>query len=238
MSEYNQDTGEYAALDQTNSHSTNSDDQITTTTQATTVTSLTTSDLFNQRQQDPFWKIPVFLLCLTCFIENLVITGSASVVLSTIEKEFFLTSAQSGFFLGIYELAGFFSAPVFGFFASSPRIQKMHLICVSLALVTFGSYLIGILVFIKKPDLDFISNPNVLNETNSNLCMSNQSNSSCDDIIKIGAQTSYLYLLIYVGHVLIGFGGVAIYSVGIPYIELITTPEQSPFCQAIFFGIG
>jgi hypothetical protein len=52
------------------------------------------------------------------FFGNFLITGSATVMLSTLEKEFFLSSIKSGLFLGIFEVTGFLAAPLFGFFAS------------------------------------------------------------------------------------------------------------------------
>lgn len=110
-------------------------------------------------------------MCVVCFIENLIISGSATVVLSTLEKEFFLTSTQSGFFLGIYELAGFIAAPVFGFFGSFKSINKLRLVCLSLFLISAGSLLIGFLIFAKPPYLDFVDNQIDLSE---NFTLSNR----------------------------------------------------------------
>ena len=200
------------------------------------------------------WKFTFFVLCLTCFFENLIISGSATVVLSTIEREFFLTSTESGFFLGIYELAGFVAAPIFGFFGSSKRINKMKLISLSLFLVTVGAYIIGFTVFLKEPYLNFASDPTLgnLNKTNTNLCHFNQnhylnSTNECADDIEIDIEGRLpnsklaprkVDFLLYIGHLIIGFGGVAIYRIGIAYIEEITHATHSPYCQAIFYGTG
>lgn len=119
------------------------------------------------------WKFTFSVMCVICFVENLIISGSATVVLSTLEREFFLTSTQSGFFLGIYELAGFLAAPIFGFFGSFKSINKLRLVAFSVFLIAIGSLLIGLLVFPKQPYLDFIDNQIDENEN------STQSNRLC-----------------------------------------------------------
>ena len=64
---------------------------------------------------DISWKFTFACLCVCCFFENLVTSGVATVVLSTLEREFFWSSTQSGLFLALFELAAFIASPVFGF---------------------------------------------------------------------------------------------------------------------------
>ena len=61
------------------------------------------------------WKITFVFLCVCCFFQNLVTSGVATVILSTIEREFFWSSTQSGLFLALFELAAFIASPFFGF---------------------------------------------------------------------------------------------------------------------------
>ena len=75
------------------------------------------------------------------------------------EKEFYITSTQSGIFLGIYDFAAFLSSPIIGFFGDLKNSNKMRIISISLLLVTLGSYAIGATVFAKKPDQSL--NPNL-----------------------------------------------------------------------------
>lgn len=202
------------------------------------------------------WKFTFFVVCLICFIENLIISGSATVVLSTLEKEFFLTSTQSGFFLGIYELAGFLAAPIFGFFASSKTANKIKIISSSLFLISFGALMIGLTIFIKEPYLDFFNNQ--IDNNSSSTCTFDESRSTsnslfgvrsdddvemiCDedteDTLRSYSGSLKLEYLLYFGHLIIGFGAVAIYNIGVAYIEEITPTGSSSYCQAIFYGIG
>ena len=180
-------------------------------------------------------------MCLSCFIENFVITGTSAVVLSSLSKEFFLTNFQAGLFLGVYELGGL-SAPIFGYFGSSKRINKMRQISLSLLLVTLGSFIIGFTIFIK-PAYNFTFNPDAINSifsnqtNNSNICQSNSSiDPTCSGISN--SITNQLTFMIYIGHLIIGFGGVAMYSVGIDYVENISPKAHSALCQAIFYATG
>ena len=194
--------------------------------------------LFEKESQ---WKWAFFLVCVSCFFENFVISGTAAVVLSSLEKEFFLTNFQGGLFLGVYELGGL-SAPIFGYFGSSRKINKMRQISLSLLLVSVGSFIIGFTIFYKPP-YNFSLNPNaeqVLFSNGSNnteLCQINlNSTNECSGISSSIA--NQLTFLIYIGHLIIGFGGVAIYSVGIDYVENLAPKTRSPLCQAIFYATG
>lgn len=205
------------------------------------------------------WKFSFIVMCVIVFVENFVISGSATVVLSTLEKEFFLTSTQSGFFLGIYELAGVVAAPVFGFFGSFRSLNKLRLISLSLFLIATGSLLIGLLVFVKEPNLDFFDNQidEAENTTQTNrLCTfeidsrryfrveyDDDELSSCPSEIdqhrgeRSSSSFRYEYLL-YLGHLIIGLGSVVPYSNGISYLEEISPPASSAYTQAIYYGVG
>jgi len=118
----------------------------------------------------------------------------------------------------------------------------MKQISLSLLLVSIGSYLIGLIVFVK-PAYSFSANSNednVLfsNQTNSTeLCQANTNNTSeCSGINN--SIENQLTFLIYLGHLIIGFGGVAIYSVGIDYVENLAPENKSPLYQAIFYATG
>lgn len=171
-------------------------------------------------------------------------------VLSTLEKEFFLTSTESGLFLGIFELAAFISSPLFGFLASFDKINKLKLVSLSLFSIALGSYLIGFTVFLKEPYLGFLDSKQAnASVSNINLCIASQdvrlSSQDCEDFSNLLRYIKSTYdfsnqfnYMLYIGHFIIGFGSVVIYSVGVAYVEEITLKHQSPYCQAILYGTG
>lgn len=202
------------------------------------------------------WKFSFIILCICCFFWKL---GHHWLGHSRIEHNWervLFDKHSEWIFLGIFELAAFIASPIFGFLGSLERVNKLKLICLSLFAITFGSYIIGLTIFIKEPYLDFILNPDLFaNQTNSNndinLCMVNINHSKSADSLNCESVKRSMYfkkskydyskqyeLLLYLGHFIIGFGSVAIYSVGIAYIEEITPKHQSSYCQAILYGSG
>jgi MFS family permease len=177
------------------------------------------------------WKFSIFVLSLSCFFENLIISGSSTVVLSTIEREFFMSSTESGFFLGIYELAGFISAPLFGFFCR--RANRMRLISLSLLLVSIGAYIIGLMIFLKKPFVEFLPRSDQENASKVSILYQHSDtdslretkhvffdNSMRDRFVTIRSKdefSSNLVAFLYIGQLIIGFGATAIYIVCLFY---------------------
>ncbi len=176
------------------------------------------------------------------FVQTIVTNGISGSILSTIQKEFFLTSFQGGLFIAIHDLTAFFAAPVVGYFGDLKRINKMRFISLNMIMVSIGAYLIGILVFLKAPDASIHSKL-----VDSNVCRLNQSltnlafvcspmNTSSTSISVDGANS--LGYLLFVGNGVIGIGSVALFSVGIVYIEEIVPEDKSAMCQAIYNGVG
>jgi MFS family permease len=181
--------------------------------------------------------IYIFIILNVCvFIQNLVTSGIATVIVSTMEKEFYLTSAESGLFLGIYDLAAFLSSPIIGYFGGLKNANKMRIISISLLLVTIGAYAIGLTVFAKDPDLTIYSTGSF----ETSICLGNKSNSECQylDLTKTNDLSKNIKIVLFIANVVIGFGSVALYSIGIAFIEEIVLPEKSSLCQAIFYGVG
>ncbi|RNA33429.1 Solute carrier organic anion transporter family member [Brachionus plicatilis] len=212
--------------------------------------SLSKFSIFDSKSNRTFTFIT---LCICSFFSNLIITGSSTVVLSTLEKEFFLTSFESGFFLALFELGGFVSSPFFGFFGSLKKFKKLHLISLSLFFLLIGSYLIGFLIFFKQPALknfynttygltNLCSLPEYLNDSVFSAGIEEHLGfSGClnTNVAREESKNNINYkLILYVGHFFIGLGSVAIYTVGIAYVEEIALENKSPLWQGILYGTG
>ena len=183
------------------------------------------------------WTFIFFILCVSCFIQNLVTSGIGSVVVSTMQKEFYLTSTQSGIFLGIYDFAAFLSSPIIGFIGDLKNVNKMRIISISLLFVTLGSYAIGSTTFANRLDgTNLLSD----NPTDYSLCYSNSSINECSFVnANVGSTiTQNILILLCISNMVIGFGSVSLYSIGIAYIEEIADPSKASVCQAIFYGVG
>lgn len=182
------------------------------------------------------WLYVYIVLCICVFLQNLIASGIGTVILSTIEKEFYLTSTESGLFLGVYDLAAFISSPIIGYFGGLKNSNKMRIISISLIFVSFGSYIIGCSVFMKQPDSSIYST-----ETEINTCQNATTSSVCEAIKEntiTRSITKHLAVVLYIGNIIIGFGSVALYSVSIAYIEEIVDSKKSSIFQAIYYGVG
>jgi MFS family permease len=190
------------------------------------------------------WLYIFVFICICCFTQNLIASGIGSVILSTLEKEFYLTSFESGLFLAIFDLASFVAAPVVGYLGDLKSINKMRLISINLLFMTVGAYMIGFLIFYKSPDLSIYK---TTQNSTVNTCMLNQTsnltrkNFECQSIQLNSAlvqSSNNLKYVLYFANIIIGFGCVALYSVGIAYVEIVVPAKRSSICQAIFYGSG
>jgi MFS family permease len=174
------------------------------------------------------------------FIQTIVTNGISGSILSTLQKEFYLTSFEGGLFIAIHDLTAVCAAPIVGYFGGLHKTNKMRLISINMLLVSVGSYVIGILVFLKNPDASIYS---VVDDVN--ICRLNQTQSNvdyvCSPLAKSSDDTSNvknLQYLLYVGNGIIGVGSVALLSVGVVYIEKIVPEDKSAMCQAVYNAIG
>lgn len=181
------------------------------------------------------WLYIFIVLNICAFTQNLLTSGITTVVISTMEKEFYMASTESGIFLGVFDLAAFISSPIVGFFGGLKRANKMRIIAINSLLMCLGGYVIGFSVFYKKPDATIYSD-----DVNATLCLLN---SSINDCSSVGAKASEslvksIKAILIIAKMLIGFGSVALYTVGIAYIEDLVPEEKSSICQAIYYAVS
>ncbi|CAF3667968.1 unnamed protein product, partial [Rotaria sordida] len=187
------------------------------------------------------------VLCICTFIQNFSVNGANNAVISTLERVFYLNSVQSGLFLALYDLATVFSAPLVGYLGSlysSPIFFSLNMIIVSI-----GNILIASSNFINRNNklnfnLDFTQNfltfnnvlfqcynDSLLNRENitDSICLKDEYSSSTSINAKF---------LLYSGNFINGIGSVALFTIGIIYIERIFPREKAAYCQGIYFAVG
>jgi MFS family permease len=188
------------------------------------------------------WRFVFVTLCVCNFVENMVTSGVATVILSTIEREFFLSSVEGGLFLAAYEVGAFVASPFCGYVGN--RYKKMRLLGLSMLVVTIGCCMCSLAAFLKKADFELqLFDPNAtiatLSSYSSSLCVLNSTQAPCSSNDNNSSNsTPNLHYLLYGGHFIIGLASVAMYTVGIAYVEEITLPNESAYCQAILYGCG
>lgn len=192
---------------------------------------------------------PVFayiILCICNFIQNFSVNGANNAVISTLERVFYLNSVQSGLFLALYDVATVFSSPLVGYIGgrySSPMFFSLNMIIVGM-----GNILIASSNFILQ-ERRFSSNPDVTEYLSTEhdilfqcykdpFSQNNLTNPLCVKNERSAITTNNAKFLLYVGNFVNGIGSVALFTVGIAYIERIFPRKKAAYCQGIYFAVG
>jgi MFS family permease len=199
---------------------------------------------FNGLLSQPWFAY--IILCSCTFIQNFSVNGANNAVISTLERAFHLNSVQSGFFLALYDLATVFSAPIVGYlgdFYSSPIFFALNMIVVSM-----GNLLIASSHFLLtdyRTNLFTSSNrsstldDNVLFQCSTDwLTANNRTDTSCSKAHSLFDGSNNAKILLYLGNFVNGIGSVALFTIGIAYIERIFPREKAAYCQGIYFAVG
>jgi len=187
---------------------------------------------------------PVFayiILCICTFIQNFSVNGANNAVISTIERVFYLNSVQSGVFLALYDLATVFSAPLVGYLGgiySSPIFFSLNMIIVS-----FGNIIIASSNFLNqdnKLNFNSESTQNLLTSDNVLFQCSkdNLTDGTCLKTEHLSSALRNAKFLLYLGNFVNGIGSVALFTIGVAYIERIFPREKAAYCQGIYFAVG
>ena len=192
---------------------------------------------------------PVFsyvMLCMCTFVQNFTVNGANNAVISTLERVFYLDSVQSGLFLALYDLATVFSSPVIGYLGgrySSPIFFSLNMIIVGI-----GNMMIASSNFVFR-DKNYTFNYDLVQTTASfnNVlfqCYKDPSNgtsvtdTSCLRQERLSSSAQHAKLLLYAGNFVNGIGSVALFTIGIAYIERIFPKDKAAYCQGIYFAVG
>jgi organic anion transporter 4A len=186
------------------------------------------------------------MLCTCNFVQNFTVNGANNAVISTLERVFYLDSVQSGLFLALYDLATVFSSPLVGYLGirySSPIFFSLNMIIVGM-----GNMLIGSSNFVYR-DTSFTYNSETaqyLSAYNDVLfqCYKdpfneyNITDTACLGQANLPSTSHNAKFVLYLGNFVNGLGSVALFTIGIAYIERIFPREKAAYCQAIYFAVG
>jgi organic anion transporter 4A len=186
------------------------------------------------------------ILCTCNFIQNFSVNGANNAVISTLERVFYLDSVQSGLFLALYDVATVFSSPLVGYFVS--RYSSPIFFSLNMIIVGFGNVLIGSSNFVYR-DTTYNFNPEVLQYLSSydNVLFQcdkdlfnpeNVTDTACLRQAHLSSTSQNAKLVLYLGNFVNGIGSVALFTIGIAYIERIFPRDKAAYCQGIYFAVG
>ena len=196
-----------------------------------------------------FLSRPLFayiILCSCNFIQNFSVNGANNAVISTLERVFYLDSVQAGLFLALYDLATVFSSPLVGYLGS--RYSSPIFFSLNMIIVGFGNMLIASSNFVNQ-DTTSILNPETqqYSSLNNNVVFNcykdpfdeqNMTDPFCLNQGSLSSASQNAKALLYLGNFINGIGSVALFTIGIAYIERIFPHEKAAYCQGIYFAVG
>lgn len=186
------------------------------------------------------------VLCICTFIQNFSVNGANNAVISTLERVFYLDSVQSGLFLALYDLATVFSSPVVGYLGS--RYSSPIFFSLNMIIVGIGNMLIASSNFVHR-DTSLNFNSQIAQEISSYnnvlfqcykdpLNERNITDVTCLKQELLSGSAQHAKAVLYLGNFVNGIGSVALFTVGIAYIERIFPKEKAAYCQGIYFAVG
>ena len=192
---------------------------------------------------------PIFayiILCICTFVQNFSVNGANNAVISTLERVFYMNSVQSGLFLALYDLATVFSAPLVGYLGdsySSPIFFSFNMITVS-----FGNILIASSHFLQRDTrVKFSSNSTMTTLLPDSVLFQcykdplqggNITDVFCSKVERLSRMSQNAKILLYFGNVVNGIGSVALFTIGVVYIERMFPRNKAAYCQGIYFAVG
>ncbi|CAF0743448.1 unnamed protein product [Adineta ricciae] len=185
------------------------------------------------------------ILCICNFIQNFTVNGANNAVISTLERVFYLDSVQSGLFLALYDVATVFSSPLVGYLGgrySSPIFFSLNMIIVGV-----GNMLIASSNFVQRETTHYTTTSGQTISSYNNVLFQctkdpfnefNITDISCLRQERLANTAKTAKLLLYLGNFVNGIGSVALFTIGVAYIERIFPRGKAAYCQGIYFAVG
>ncbi|XP_064619635.1 solute carrier organic anion transporter family member 4C1-like [Lineus longissimus] len=172
-------------------------------------------------------KFALALMCWFCTMQGFIENGSIPVSVQMIERRYNLDSTQLGFISSFYDITIAVLAIPIGYYALSwhqPRALAVS--CLSLGL---GSFIMALPHFVYG---EYQLATEAPGSSLGNVCRVNSTGDVCDDTNNIHrSAVVYIFLL---GQVCNGIGGLALFSIGIVYIDENVNKHTSPMYLGIF----
>lgn len=168
-------------------------------------------------------KFFTFLLCINGLVEGALVSGFSSVVLSSIERRFRLSSTAVSVLLVSFDLSVLLCVIFISYFGDKrhkPRwigigliVQGIGALIFALPQFVFGKYEVG-----SEGSL-----------TLESCSVEGDYGSSCN------SSNILAYLIMLFGNVLIGVGAAPLFTLGLSYIDDITFPKYVPIHMGLFY---
>jgi solute carrier organic anion transporter family protein 1C len=197
----------------------------------------------------------IVLLCSAAFIHNVVMNGAMNVILSSLQKEFYLSSKDTGIYISVYDIGSLISSifvPVMGARGSKPRW-----IAFGMCMLCLGCFINVTPHFLKPRSFQMPFNDTAVIDLNDDhgvnrfeLChesdmnnanSTNTVNSCTSKLIENQGSSFRVYNLKYVfymANIVNGFSSSSMTTLAFSYIEDIAPHELATIYESVYYATG
>ena len=178
----------------------------------------------------PRWIL--FSCCWLVFAESFIVSGLSGVVVSSLEKRYFLRSSQVGGIYATYEVTGIIVALVISYFGHThkPRWLGVGSLVLGFGCLTFAlpQLLAGRYEPVIARDTDLCRSHNLTSLNGA----ANADEETCK-------KSSWYHLMVFVlGELLIGAGASPIYNLGLAYLDENVSRKNSGLYLGVFYAVS
>jgi MFS family permease len=197
----------------------------------------------------------IITLSLACFLHNILINGTNNVISSSLQREFIMSSHETGIYVSLYDIGSLVSSLVIPF-ASSARGSKPQWISFGMIMLFTGSMICisphflrsaqstGSVLFSSKEKSIELCNKTVYQEVGENGPLLS-SNSSENELKPTTSSKStglsrlfQIKNLLYMGNLVNGFSSSSMTTITFSYIEDIAPTSLSAVYESAYYTSG
>lgn len=188
-------------------------------------------------------------LSLASFLHNILMNGANNVIISSLQKEFYLSSRETGSYVSIYDVGSLFSAVVIPFV--SAHGSKPRWISFGMVMLFVGCQVTVIPHFLRKSAINEAAKDNSIELCNnpsykpmivqySQVVSFVNESSQQPEIVQPIATKSFFQLkhLLYVGNIINGLSSASMTSLAFSYIEDIAPAKRSAVYESVYYATG
>jgi MFS family permease len=203
----------------------------------------------------------ILWLSLSAFLHNILMSGANNTIISSLQKEFYLTSKETGIYVSFYDIGSLISSVLISFICAMG--SKPKLISVGMIMVFLGCMVNVLPHFLKSREVSsddelelanyssadmFLNTIELCNYTltidengESTFTRRNLTDVSPDYVIKESSHSGFSFQLkhlLYLGNLINGMSTASLTTITFSYIEEIAPHKLSAIYESIYYVVG
>ncbi|CAH1775633.1 unnamed protein product [Owenia fusiformis] len=176
-------------------------------------------------------KLMLFCLCWAGAIQGLVVNGLVSVVISTIERRFDLSSTETGIIASSYDIMSVLCLIPVSYFGGRPSGHKPMWLGGGMILLALGSFIFAL--------PHFTTSIYKYETVADNVCLDDDAFFSSNSTTSASTESLSMYRLVFVlGQLFHGAGAAPLYTLGVTYLDENLKAKVAPVYIGLFYALA